>query len=87
MVVTPVRTSVHLKAPDFLAEDFGDEVVVFFRASGDTHLLDGRAYDLLCLLRQTPQFYEDLIALFPEGIEFLDQYLQSLSNIGIIQQH
>lgn len=46
--------------------DWGEEVAVYHRGSGDTHLLDPLAAELLRALEQRPRSDADLVSLLSE---------------------
>ncbi|MGD2064114.1 MAG: HPr-rel-A system PqqD family peptide chaperone [Nitrospirota bacterium] len=73
---------------------WGDEWVLYHGASGDTHLLDGLAVEVLRSLEHAPATAEGLVAgLAQDGDEetrrqlsaYIDSLVSTLARLGVIE--
>jgi PqqD family protein of HPr-rel-A system len=74
--------------------DWGEEVAVYHRGSGDTHLLNPLAAELLRALEQRPRSEADLVSLLTELVspepesppdEVVETILGELTRLNIIE--
>ncbi|HSH29816.1 MAG TPA: HPr-rel-A system PqqD family peptide chaperone [Thiohalobacter sp.] len=74
--------------------DWGGEVAVYHRGSGDTHLLDPLAAELLRVLEQQPRSSADLVSLLSELVSpeperppsaLVEDILGELKRLNIIE--
>lgn len=74
--------------------DWGGEIAVYHRGSGDTHLLDPLAAELLRALEQQPRTDADLVSLLSELVspeadsppeEAVETILGELRRLNIIE--
>ena len=61
-----------------------DEGVVFNCASGDLHLLNQTALDVLEHLSDSPSTLEELAVRFPIDVTALKSLLESLDSLGLV---
>ena len=62
-----------------------DEGAIFNCASGDLHLLNQTAIDVLEHLWDTPSTLSELAARFPTDVSALEALVQSLDALGLIR--
>jgi len=63
-----------------------DEGAVFNCASGDLHLLNQTALEVLEHLSDTPSTLDELAARFPTDIAALEALVESLDALGLVRQ-
>ena len=62
------------------------EGVVFNCASGDLHLLNQTALEVLEHLSGTPATFDELAARFPTDVAALETLVKSLDALGLVRQ-
>lgn len=67
-----------------------EEFVLYNNLSGDTHLLDGAAMEVLSLLQQNPATLDSLMPALqldggPDDVELLIELLQQLQRMSLVE--